>query len=58
MKRYLLFMGYEYSYHGGWNDFIGDYNTLEEAKLYALNNKTDWFQIVDITTNTIVLKGD
>jgi hypothetical protein len=31
MKRYLLFMGDDYYPEGGMNDFVGDYDTVEDA---------------------------
>jgi len=32
MKRYLLFYGEIYYACGGMDDFLGDYDTIEEAK--------------------------
>jgi hypothetical protein len=32
MKRYLAFYGDNYYPHGGMNDFVGSYDTLDEAK--------------------------
>lgn len=32
MKRYLLFGGADYYPGGGMNDFMGDYDTIEEAQ--------------------------
>ena len=54
MKRYLVFVGSDYYPLGGWGDFVGDYNTLEEARLRALNKKEDWYQIIDSTNKQIV----
>jgi len=52
---YLLFSGGDYSEKGGWNDFIGGYETLEDAK-NALEIQTDiWAHIVDTNTMTVVL---
>ena len=60
-KRYLVF-GYDAYYPmGGWNDFIGVYETLEEAKENTKNtndNKCDFYDIVDIETMKIVDKTD
>jgi len=33
MKRYLLFAGDSYYPHGGWSDFKGSFDALEESKL-------------------------
>jgi len=32
MKQYLVFYGYNYYPHAGMEDFIGDFDSLEEAK--------------------------
>ncbi len=32
MKRYLLFLYYGTDIEGGWNDFYGSYDAIEEAK--------------------------
>jgi hypothetical protein len=31
MKRYLLFLGWDYYPSGGWGDFVGDYDDPNEA---------------------------
>jgi hypothetical protein len=54
MKRYLLFSGSNYYASGGWNDFREDYDTLEEAKEGLRIHQEQWWQIVDITTKTMV----
>lgn len=38
MKKYLAFYGSVYYPSGGMNDFIGDYETLEEA-IQSINKK-------------------
>lgn len=53
MKRYLAFRGEDYYALGGWHDFIGDYEDLEQAKI-AICNISDWGHIVDSTTMKIV----
>jgi hypothetical protein len=36
LRRYLLFI-YSYGYaNGGWNDFVGDFQDLEEAQKHAI----------------------
>jgi hypothetical protein len=36
MKRYLAFVGYAYYPNGGMDDFLGDFDTAEEA-IKAIN---------------------
>lgn len=51
MKRYLVFTGGVYYPLGGWDDFQGDYDTLEEAKARVKErHRNDWAQIIDTTT--------
>jgi hypothetical protein len=58
MKRYLLFAGHNYYPSGGWEDYILDFNTEDEAMQYFKdNNKTKssfhcwgWMHIVDRDT--------
>jgi len=61
MKRYLLFSGYEYYPSGGWGDFIGDYNTVEEARnIYKKKTKNSyyvWYHIID-THNMEEVEGN
>lgn len=55
MKRYIVFSGYTYYPAGGWGDFKGSYDTIEEARKCATKQKSDdWWQIVDATTSRIV----
>lgn len=61
MKRYLLFAGSTYYASGGWNDFVEDFDTYEEAwahyheanKEHAEQGRTypryDWGHAVDST---------
>ena len=50
MKRFLVFSGLYHYQMGGFDDFDGSFDTLEEAKLY-LEEKLDphhgWADIVD-----------
>lgn len=62
MKRYLLFIGYNYYPCGGWSDFKETFNTLLECEEYLCILKAnerckDWFQIVDTQTGLIVKEG-
>ena len=56
LKRYLLFQGETYYPDGGWNDFIGSYDSIEEAENVLINKdaKFTWWHIVDSTTEEIV----
>jgi len=57
MKKYLLFSGVSYYPCGGFSDFMGDFLSIEDAKLCeAPTKKThDWAHIVDTETMMIVL---
>ena len=56
MKRYLVFGGAAYYPGGGWSDFVGAFDSLEEAQKTVLERtagrplerKLDWTQIVDL----------
>ena len=51
-KRYLLFYGDAYYPSGGWDDFKGYFDTVEEAlkEVSKGSFKPDWYQIVDDET--------
>lgn len=44
MKRYLLFVGYNYYPSGGWDDFVNSYDTVEEAMLAVNDKETPYFK--------------
>ena len=58
MNKYLLFAGREYYPQGGWSDFIGHYNDLDQAlaasDIYMgdEDNKWEdcWWEIIDRDT--------
>lgn len=60
LNRYLVFAGAVFYAKGGWSDFIGDTETIEEA--VVLTEKKDswgdaeyeWAQIVDTRTGLVV----
>lgn len=61
---YLLFAGFHYYPSGGWDDFIGSFDSVQ-ACLDALKSicaqKThyeDWYQIVDMNTQRVVIYGN
>jgi hypothetical protein len=45
LKRFLAFGGDNYYPGGGWDDFIGDYDTIEQAE--AAGKHCDWHHVVD-----------
>lgn len=54
MRSFLLFAGYNYYPSGGFDDFVSDHHSLEEAKVageFTLDHGTgcDWAHIVDIS---------
>lgn len=50
MKRYALFEGSEYYPAGGWDDFVGTYDTKEEAEKARSPLKYGWWHVVDLQT--------
>ena len=54
MKRFLLFTGWDHEAGGGWNDFVGDFDTLEGAQMKAVEqfrtDWDDWAHVIDTTT--------
>ena len=43
---YLVFAGDVYYPAGGWEDYIGERDTLEAAEHLAKSSRRDWWQIV------------
>ena len=54
MKRYALFTGDDYYPRGGWDDFKGSFDTVEDALAAP---RGEWFQVVDLTEGFLVRKG-
>ncbi len=53
MKRYLLFAGDTYYPSGGWQDFIGSFDTKEGADAQGrieLSNGHNWYHVIDAQT--------
>jgi hypothetical protein len=59
MKRYFLFGGEIHYPRGGWRDFVGSYDSMEEAMARArstdergvgLSHCNFWWHIIDSTT--------
>jgi len=61
--RYLLFASSTWDIGGGWDDFVGRYESEEEAETGAhqaaqVGNWYDWWwHVVDLKTGQIVRKG-
>lgn len=53
-KRYLLFVFYDYYPSGGWDDFAGSFDTIENAAITAAASREDNFQVVDSESLKIV----
>jgi hypothetical protein len=51
---FLLFAGHSYYPRGGWNDFIGSFASVEDAKTHMLNSEEryDWWHVVSNETIT------
>lgn len=50
MKRYLLFAGDTYYPGGGWTDFIGSFDSIDDAIAATGHVQHDWWHVVDATT--------
>lgn len=50
---FLLFAGNDFYPGGGWSDFIGRFDSFEEAKEFIIQNKKsyDWVQVVECDNN-------
>lgn len=57
MNRYLLFAGSQYYPSRGWRDFIASFETKAEAVHEAAKGGEDWWQIVDLDTESVVDEG-
>lgn len=63
MKRYLGFAGPKYYPEGGWGDFRGDFDTLDEAirscEAEGPDNATGlWAHVVDTHEVRVIMVGD
>jgi hypothetical protein len=58
IKRYAAFSGSNYYPDGGWDDFVGTYDTLEEARMAQRPNDNDWQHVVDLETGEKVPSND
>jgi hypothetical protein len=55
VKRYLLFYGDNYYPSGGWDDFKGDFDSVDEAKVAFEKQREDWGHVVDVATGTVTI---
>lgn len=49
MKRYLAFGGDQYYPGGGWDDFVGDFDSKGEA-IEAAKKGNGWWHVIDRDT--------
>lgn len=56
MKRFLLFEFNDYYPIGGWNDFVGSFDSIEEAKASTPKGAEN-VQIVDAQSGVEVASG-
>lgn len=64
MTRYVLFAGEHFYAKGGWNDAMGEFDSLEEAvakahwllteDIPADRPALDWWHVVDMETRSVV----
>jgi len=53
MKPYLVFAGEQYYPRGGWGDFVGSADTMDEA-LALVPKDADWHHIVHEQSTVVV----
>lgn len=54
MKKFLIFAGDHYYLNGGWDDFEGSEDTIEDCLSRILEIECDWWHIVDSSTQSII----
>lgn len=63
IKRFLLFGGCVYYPGGGWGDFLGSFDTIEQARAHEQAHERPsyqgdwWWHIVDLTTGVEIEGG-
>lgn len=52
MKRFMLFAHDDYYPSGGWADFKGDFDTVEEARAWidSQDYRRDTYDLIDVNT--------
>lgn len=61
MKRYLGFAGPKFYAKGGWADFKGDFDTIDEAVRACETQDPDtglWAHVVDTADLRVIMVGD
>lgn len=56
---FLLFCGQSYYPGGGWEDYEGSFETIEEAveRVANMGGMTDWWHVVNLETGRIAKSG-
>jgi hypothetical protein len=57
MERYLLFAYDDYYPNGGWNDFQGSFDSVQDALDSALETDCERYEVVHKATQVIVIEG-
>lgn len=57
MKRFLLFKGDDYYPQGGFDDFVGSYDTVDEAMDAHKPESCQWAHVADSLEWSIVAKS-
>lgn len=56
MKRYLVFSGKDHYPRGGWEDFVGSFDTIDECGKSFTSEPNSWMHIVDSNTGEVVAR--
>lgn len=56
--RFLVFSAVYYESRGGWDDLIGRYDTLDEARAAVRPADERWAQVVDVELGGIIDRSD
>lgn len=61
MKQYLLFAGKNFDPHGGFEDYQGSYDSVDEIELLfdikSITEGWDWYHVVEHATMELVASG-
>lgn len=55
--RYLAFCGDHYYPEGGWRDYVGAFDTVDEARAATAPAVKGWWQVVDRANACVVASG-
>jgi len=56
VKQFLLFTGEGYYPMGGWGDFKGSFDTIDEVVRKVQSCGGEWYQVVDSTKGIIIIQ--